>query len=864
MKKTILLAILVFVTAENCLSAAAQNEAAEKELADLKKELGKNDAGYGIYNTQFASRYGIQDCPVLSDRELAASLKRCFAIHARLVELAPEDPDIRVAYGATLLYYGRAKEALEQFQAAAARERRDYEWCAAMFWLAEAQYALGGKEAAGATLRTLVGRNANTARRRQPDWTWLARCALRVFEGNEFDGLKLPKDTAMKAFPEPRQSVYRDKFTTLHAVKLALKGVAENDARVRLLKAKLTRLGIVVSDAAAFTISIERDSGAPVEKKEGYALSVADGKARIAARDAQGVLWGVVSLLQVIDPEQRRIRDCEILDWPDTEQRGFLNSFSDDSPEYAAFQKMNSVMLDHCPVDNNHFTPLRTMIAADMARRFDELGLTLFYYCVWFTQCEQLPICEPRTLPFRIEACKRYAKMRAGVYFPFDDVRYPMHPKDKAAYGVAANCDAKHVNDIYLGVLKEYPDFKLIFCPPFYWGPDARASLPEDRENYLASIGRELDPRVDVYWTGAQVKGLDKKPYQVEWVTRLIGRKPSIFQNAIRPHNLLDYMVDPIPWDKIHYDGFCKDIFHFHHNANTHGEIGPISTLADWLWNNRGYDAKRAAKAGVNQVLGPKTYDILVEGLDALAYFDKYRYGELNANILYEDAKDLEAKYLLAKSCWDRAVAYNADVANYSSYGRGVNWAAGIVKGAKNPPDLLAKYKKQIADTTALAIRETGARTGEGDRVYTPMDMQGLRPDDGTFGPAKTARFLKWLRGANTRENALTFEFECDPFPPTGKYMLAVCGIQDELPEDTVLKIVVNGKAVYEGPCSFPRLGGAVGQTGGPDFAVREFAIPYEAMIRHNRVTVSCASPGYNPRGPPYIGVNYVVLRKSR
>ena len=856
---------------------AAAEKARKEELEKLRKEFGQNDGGYGLYNTQYVKRYGICDAPSLSDEELAASKRRGYEIAGKFLELAPNDAAMHFRLGNMLYFDGRNEEALAHFRKAAELrlekvKGQPYEYAEALFWQADVLFAMGRRDEAKALLKEILDRKLNTRRKRAPNWSFWASLALRIFDGrNDDDGLQLPRSSDMKAFPNPQQAKYEEKFTTLGKASIRLSGVKGDDARVKLLRTKLGRLGVKTDAADGYPIEIALDASAPVDRPEGYSLAVGEGGAKIAARDLQGVLWGVVSFVQLVDPATARVRHCTISDWPDTRKRGQLTATDPNGIEFALFNKLNSIVLDGCPVDNNNMTPLRTFLAADMARRFRQYGLTVYYYAAWITQYEQIPICFPRTLPFRIEVCKKYAKMGAGVYFPFDDSRYPVDERDLKAFGNASKIDAKHVNDIFLGVIAEYPDFDFIFCPPFYWGPDAQVSYPDDREAYLKSIGDNLDPRVDVYWSGPSVKGLDKKKYQVEWFTKLTKHKPAIFQNAIRPHNLVEYLCDPIPWDKLHYDGFCQDIAVFHNNCNNNGEIGPVGTMADWLWNTAGYDAKRASRAAVTQFNGPLVWEILFEGLEDLSYFDRYRYGTVDANILFEDYEDLKRKYEHAKDCAARAREQAKKNGRGGicggRYEEAVGWAAGVVAAAKNPPDVLKKYRKDMEATVKLAVEEAKADLGKGDRVLTPVEMGGSRPTSGRFGGKGNwkNRFVKFIRGAQTRNHSLKFSFECDPFPPTGAYGLAVCGIQDELAPDTEISIKVNGNVVYKGPCGFPKLMGEVGtDAADKDFALREFELPLLSLKRHNQVEFSCEQPGYNPSSAPYVGVNYMVLRKPR
>ena len=847
----------------------AKAEAVKKEIAALEKEWGGCRCGYGLYNVNWANRFGVADQEIYDEAKIAALEKRAFEIRRRVCELAPDDAGKHVALGELLMYYGQErkddalfKEALGHFQTAVGiyeKGRPGRELAAAMFWLADAQFALGDRVASRATIEKLVAKNIMTGGRRVIDWSAMARSALFYLKGNDFDAMRLPFDNGSKAFPEPKQAKYTDDFTPLGEVRLVLKGVEEGDPRVKLLKTKLARMGAKFASAAKFAFDIALDPSAPVDKGEGYELKVTGTAATIRARDLQGVLWGVVSALQLVRHEPLAIRRCEILDWPDAARRGWLNHTFDTGAEYLLFVKGNSCCYQNTPVDANCMTPLRTFIASSQANDFKSFGLTLYYGLKWISHCEQMAISEPRTLQKRIEICKRFAAMGAGVYFPFDDVRYPMLNVDKAKFGCGANCDAKHLNDIYLGVAKDYPDFKLIFCPPFYWGPDAPASYPEDRETYLKSIGEHLDPRVDVYWTGAQVKGYEKRKYQVEWFTKLTKHKPSIFQNVPGPHNFLDYMVDPIPWDKIHYDGFVNDIGVFHANANWTSDLCQLSTECDWLWNSKAYDGRRSIRNGVSVYVGQGVTDVLAEALDDISYFDKYRYGEVNVNIMYENAADLEKKLDHAKDCYARACAQakKNGAPMYGRFGDGIRWAEKIVKAAKNPPDFLARYKGQIAETVKLAAAEAQVDTNRGDVVLTPTSLAGLVPSG---GGRPNSRFVKYLRGAQTADSAVSFQLQCDPFPPTGDYTLTICGVQDETPEENQLAISVNGTVVYEGGCKFPH---TTGKALFGEYGRRDFKIPFASLKRYNTITIRQTSPGYNKVGTPYLGVNYIVVRKE-
>ena len=63
------------------------------------------------------------------------------------------------------------------------------------------------------------------------------------------------------------------------------------------------------------------------------------------------------------------------------------------------------------------------------------------------------------------------ASLGANVYYPNDDCRYSTEHKDDIATGLRpSDYDAKHVLAVFNAVKAEYPWFKMIYCPPYYWG----------------------------------------------------------------------------------------------------------------------------------------------------------------------------------------------------------------------------------------------------------------------------------------------------------------------------------------------------------------------------------------------------------
>jgi len=841
-------------------------------LRVLDSLAGDVQARWGsTYVTEYYSYYR-DSC---SDAERARIRADYLKYLNEAVALVPSNGTYRIKLGDAYLYQEMFDKAREQYAFAAALPRGkgrgdDQAAYLGLFGVAECQFATGDRKGALATLESIEEQKLQLQWNPRdsfaaPPVHW----AAKFLRGEYLDNLKLPARNEAKAFPHPQRAAYKETFTPLTAVALDLTGLKEDDARIKLLKTRLDWIGVPLAKkgAAPFTLKIEwtkdaacADDAGALAKPEGYTLDVDAKGACVKARTAAGATWGVVSFLQMIDYAGKRVRQGSLRDWPVTKNRGMLGRWFFETTEFSLFQKMNAICHMRNPAGWHAWTPLRDYVVLEMGRQLKEFGLELMIGIQWATQYPHLPIDSPRSAAFLTEVCAHYAKHGIGVYFPYDDSRYSDNPKeDVEKYkNQFWQCDAGFVNKVFHAVRKDYPDFHMIFCPPFYWGPDSGHSYPEDREKYLDSL-KQLDPAIGLYWTGSMVKGISKEKYQVDWFTNLTGHRCTIFQNGTGPHNLLEYSIDPVDWVGWHYKGFFTDVDGFQRNTDGSGGNDSLNaSLADALWNPDGFNAETAIRDGFNQLAGDGACEALKPGLAGLAYFDKYRYGKLTPDILSENLADLQAKYACATACWAKAVAQCPRVQGYGGgYARGIGYAKRVIDGAKKPPDFMKQYAADQARTEEQAKRDAGYDRSKGDILVTPLGMSGCKiyVDKGNpnTGAIKENHFDKILRGSHTQNRAFSFHFECDPFPPTGAYEMHVCGRDDELEAENLIRVSVNGKKVYEGKPGFTT----------KDYKVCKLVLPFEPLLRQNTVTVENLTDGYNEAGSPWLMVNYIVLKKT-
>ena len=812
--------------------------------------------------TAYGSRLYATYIDLLPESTIEKMAPRELACRRELAALNPGNADMRIALADLYIQRGEAAKADAEYAAALAIPNLS-DMRQGLALVGRASAALLRKDRAGAVkfLEELASRNLNTAGRGSIDPAGQAKTALRFLkEAPDLDHMKLPWYTGGKVFPKARQAAYSGTFVPLKAAKLALGGdLKKDDARVKLLKAKLARFGVALDERAPFTISINADPApkAP-EKPEGYALTVTRNGASINARDKLGLTWGVVSLLQLFNLEKAgepRIQLAEIADYPDTLYRGCLASANLES---ALFSKMNVIISENelwltSPEFGRPRTPLMRETCKAMTETFDAFGMRLYFGICHYTMYPQMPLSSERTFNFHFALLNEIAGAKGHVYFPYDDGRFPLHPADLEKFGSGANMDARYLTRLYQAVKKNHPGFHLIFCPPFYWGPDSAASYPEPREPYLKSLGDLLDPGVEVFWTGPRVKGYEKSPEQVKWLADLIKRKPVIFQNGTGKHNLWSYITDEMPdWKTWHYDGFLdRDLTGYLKNG---GEIPQVNTLADCLWNINGYDAAESIRAAVAMYYGKEMFDIIDPATKAMTRLDKYPYMEIRPGAA-EEADEIARLSAEANAGLDKALAYNREA--ITGWGGHlvtvIRGSKNLAEAAKKAPNLQAAYGRQIAATREFAAKEAGIDEAKGDIFKSPVDMVGgeLFEYEWRMIPK---RFAACIRGKASGISTLTTTFECDPFPPSGAYTLYLSGLDDDKEKGVTLRISVNGTPIFDGVSTFERYA----------WSMQKFTIPFDTLKRGNKLVIEILDEGLNVRsGPPFFMVNYLVLKKT-
>lgn len=740
-----------------------------------------------------------EKCDEMSDKYIAKC--RAFA------EERPHGVEAWSKLGDALLYRERWAEAEQAYEKAVTNSRlRDYQYARAKYGHAEALLGAGKTNECIKVLQSLVDARIRTHGKTIYNFSAWARYAIIYLTGSSADALGLPHYTGFKAFPEAQKADYTETFTRCPEITINLSGVDKKDARIEyVLEKKLKSRGFKYNfgKKGAYTLSISLDPSARVTQAEGYSLDANGEGTKIAARDKQGILWGIVSFIQILDPQSKQMRNCRIEDWPNTKLRGYLGSFWPHCTEYTIFNKMNSVTHQGHVLTNGRYTPLNMMMAGAMAREFKTLGLDLYLGFLTYTMNMGWPYCWNSYLGMQIEAGKKIAALGANIYYPNDDSRYAVVTKEDEATGLKpSDYDAKHLLKWYTAIKKDYPDFKFQYCPPFYWGPTAKHPYPDSREKYLRSL-RILPPEVLICWTGERVCSFKKRQWAVKWYADLIGRKPILFQNKTGPHFRLSYIVDKTDWNGWHYPGFFEeDVIGYQKNSHTPMECPQITSLADCLWNVKAYDMERGIKRGLDQYVGKGLYEALNPALGSLSYFDKYMYGKVDTLVRDEDPKEVLGHLEKVRQATKNAteIVGSAKMHEMGAWMRAVGWAEGVYRAVCNPPDFRSQFSVWLKQTEDAAL-SSGYEKKEGDILFDAIDFHLVsaalypQPEHDT-GRTIGSRLAAYISPGRTAVAKANVKF----LPLKGKCKLNIYA-QGGCPK---MKIVLNDKVVYEGrnPCN--------------------------------------------------------------
>lgn len=162
---------------------------------------------------------------------------------------------------------------------------------------------------------------------------------------------------------------------------------------------------------------------------------------------------------------------------------------------------------------------------------------------------------------------------------------------------------------------------RVLMCPTYYSDDRMLDTVFGERPTgYLEELGRRLDPRVGVYWTGEEICAREFTPGHLERVAGRLQRKPTLWDN---------YPVNDGPRMSrhLHLRGFTgrasvNGPFIAAHALNPalqrHLSLIPLATLAASYREGASYSYMRAFREAATALAGPALARMLEDDLHAL------------------------------------------------------------------------------------------------------------------------------------------------------------------------------------------------------------------------------------------------------
>lgn len=695
-------------------------------------------------------------------------------------------------------------------------------------------------------------------------------------------------------YPPPQKIKYSDDFFDLSNVLIKTgNNVAKDSAALDLWLKKIQSAGgkyCFESDAGKpvsltvnFQIAEKGDATCP-DKKEAYVVSILNpGEIRITAHDKTGLTWAFFAMVQLTANKDGKalLRKAEITDWPglSCKRSTWVNfSFRRAFPSLL-MGKLNQVVfyrgpliMDNPPAELNDYRyfftrdphPIWIESVRKTAVLCQDLGIELY---IGF-----LPMHVPGTKPeykfnaadeeqvgFMLKNWMAVAECGANVYFAYDDYRFPCNPKEKEKFKTAKEADTYVLNYLYSEVKKKYPSFKLIFCPPFYWGPayDPSPGYGENRDEYLKAIGEKLDKEIDIAWTGKAVWSGKIQKDQVEWITNTIKRKPFHFQNdSSCPHvSAAFYLTDPADVWLWPYDSFYNDITTVMISASFSRIFSALGGAC--LWNMNSYKPEASVRELVSKFFGEGSWETADEINKALSAVEVYEY-KISASSIRDLAKIKEATVRLNKA-WDSALKKNASA--FKTFSGGI-------------PILIQKQNKFCEELEKARAEGKFSVAGdiESDKINAAKDCSLNKEKDiflsvFDFSGGDTPRVYVWkqhdkrfgtiIRGKNFANHSLKAGFKTTTPPSKEFYELFISAQGDDSKEQGLssqcrIAISLNGNVIFSGPAPFVY----------SEWTARSFKIKGSFLREgENILTIDSLEEKGNAQGPPFFILNYAVVK---
>lgn len=183
----------------------------------------------------------------------------------------------------------------------------------------------------------------------------------------------------------------------------------------------------------------------------------------------------------------------------------------------------------------------------------------------------------------------------------FDDIPDRMAEEDRQRWDSFALAQCYVANAVFKWVRERCPPARFLFCPTPYCGRMAERKL--GGEDYLSTIGRELLPEINVFWTGPEIISREITVLHVRKLQTVLRRKPLIWDNLhANDYDGRRFYCGPYAGRSPEIRGAVAGLLT---NPNCEFPLNyvPLRTLAEFVHCRGSWDARKAYLSAMREWL---------------------------------------------------------------------------------------------------------------------------------------------------------------------------------------------------------------------------------------------------------------------
>ena len=411
--------------------------------------------------------------------------------------------------------------------------------------------------------------------------------------------------------PTPQEMRQSSEFIAVPgAYRLNVSADRMDSPAARLLKQVLPVDGACAAkgEKAQFVVSLGVKGDKAVRKfnkripkqAEGYFLQVSKEGIVLAGADERGLYYGVQTLAQLV--AQGKLPLTEVVDYPDVPYRGVVEGFygtpwSHEARlrqlEFYGRNKMNVYL--YGPKDDPYHSvpnwrkPYPAKEAAQLKQLVDKAkeNEVIFYWAIHPGQDIKWNTTDRDLLMQKFESMYELGVRAFAVFF--DDI---------SGEGTKATKQAEllnYIDDHFVKVKKDVAP--LVMCPTEY-----NKSWSNVKGGYLTTLGKVLNPGIEIMWTGDRVIACIYKQ-SMEFINPLLQREAYIWWNF----PVSDYVRDHLLMGPVYGNGLDikDDMAAFVSNPMERPEASKIAlySVADYSWNLEEYDSVGSWKRAIKDLM---------------------------------------------------------------------------------------------------------------------------------------------------------------------------------------------------------------------------------------------------------------------